>query len=231
MKLDRVVIVVLVLSVLMQGTIMYRQRRQFPSSFPARPSPVQDVHNHSQIEIDGLPIRGKKEAKVVLMEFSDYECPFCARHAKGVGQDLLKEFDGRVKQVFLNNPLPMHSNAKMLATGAICAGQQNRYWEMHDELFRSQPKTKSDLLSVAQKIEVALTPFQECLENSEEPAKRIDEDQKQANDFQFTMTPGFVVGVVDGSGHLNVRKLITGAQPLEVFEKAINEVLFEVGRS
>lgn len=82
------------------------------------------------VDLVDFPVKGSAQAKAVVVEFSDYECPFCARHATTVLPELMKRFvdGGIVRYALANNPLPMHRNADWLARMALCAGEQGRYW-------------------------------------------------------------------------------------------------------
>lgn len=179
------------------------------------------------MEVAGLPTEGDDTAKVVLIEFSDYECPFCARHATGVGRKLNEEFvaSGKARHVFSNLPLPIHKNAKLFAIAAICAGEQEHYWQMHDMLFDEKPKGKDELLPIVQKLGLDSTRFEQCLDHGASAQERINLDLKQADQFKLTGTPSFAIGRVDSSGKVVIQKFIIGALPIETFEKTINDVL------
>jgi protein-disulfide isomerase len=191
---------------------------------PQRPT-VTEAPEGASIDLAGMPIEGQSDAKIALVEFSDYECPYCARHATGVGKQVKQEFvtTGKVLHAFANNPLAMHSNAKMLATAAICAGEQGRFWVMHDALFDKKPKSQSDVSRIASEMKLDAGKFEICFD-AEAPARRIEEDLAKANEFQLTGTPGFAVGKID-KGRVLIQKFILGAQPFAVFEKALNEAI------
>jgi protein-disulfide isomerase len=126
---SRLILVLLTLTALMQVSIMYRQGGR---TDPAVREPVRIAPEGAVVELVDMPVEGSKEASVVLIEFSDYECPFCQRHATGVGQELRGKYvtTGSIRYAFANNPLPMHQNARFMAAAAICAGQQEYYWQM-----------------------------------------------------------------------------------------------------
>ena len=210
----------------LQAVILYRQHGGSDAAPPPPPA-VRDAPKGLAFELTGLPIEGADDARTVLVEFSDYECPFCARHANSVLGELRQKFvsTGKIKYAFANNPLSIHSNAQLLATAAICAGEQGQYWKVHDSLFRTQSKTKADLVSLVRTLSLDSGKFQRCLDESPEPAKQIERDMQKAQEFQLTATPGFALGQVDSQGRVAIQKLIVGAQPLTVFETAINEVL------
>jgi len=216
----------------MQAVQLYKQSRPSAST-RLRAESVKSAPKGTVITIANLPQQGKADTNLVLVEFSDYECPFCARHATGVAAQLDKEFvgTGKMRHVFANNPLPMHHNAKLLATAAICAGEQGKYWQMHDVLFASKPQTKEDIVELAGKLPTNIELLQNCLNNNTEAAKRIEAESEQAKRLGLQGTPGFALGHSDAAGQVHVEKLIMGAIPFEVFKKAINESLPKSSRS
>jgi protein-disulfide isomerase len=226
MKLDRILLVLVLIIVVTQGMLLFRQyREQEPAA--ADSDAVQDVPAGTIVDLNGLPVRGSSDASVVLVEFSDYECPFCARHANTVEPELKKQFvdSGKIRYAFANNPLSFHPEAKLLATAAICAGEQGKYWEMHDQLFAKLPKTRAEIAAAAEPLTIDSARLSSCIDNDSSAARRIDGEAKEAERLRMDGTPGFALGVADRSGHVRIRKLINGAQPLEVFRKAIAEVV------
>lgn len=217
------------LTLLMQATILYKQYAGPPRASPTTPI-VRDAPKDSEIKLDGLPVRGNEGAKVVIVEFSDYQCPFCERHANGAGKQLEQKFvaAGRIRQAFVNNPLPIHDNAKLLATAAICAGKQEDYWQMHQALFEKKPRSEGDILEITRAAGLDVPRFQDCMKNPVEAIKRIADDQAIAKRFNLVATPAFAIGLVDEHGRMQVKKLVTGAQPLEVFDKVLEE-MFHIG--
>lgn len=114
MKNNRLVVPLLVATVIMQGILLYRYHT---ARMPVqRQDPVRNAPKGTTLDMLGLPVEGDPHARIVLVEFADYECPFCARHATTVGADLQSEFiaNGKIQHVFVNNPLPIHENARFL---------------------------------------------------------------------------------------------------------------------
>jgi len=162
-----------------------------------------------------------------LVEFSDYECPFCARHSLTVAPIIKKEFidTGKVRHVFVNNPLPFHSHAHILALAALCAGEQKTYWEMHDVLFQKKPIETKDIATAAESLGLNVERFQHCVERSPEGEERINKDIQVAKDLKLTATPSFAIGVADSAGRAVLKRIIVGAQPAEIFSKELNATL------
>jgi protein-disulfide isomerase len=228
--MNRLVMPLLMLTVIMQGALLYKQ--YFHSAQPAASDGVRNAPSNAVLDLADTPTKGNKEAKVVLVEFSDYECPFCQRHANTVGKQLDETFvsTGKVRYVFVNNPLSIHSNAKLLATAAICAGKQDYYWQMHDDLFATKPKAKPEIMEIAQMLGLNADVFSECLDASSDAERTIARDIKVSQDFSLTGTPAFAVGQLGSDGRVHVEKFIVGAMPFDIFEKALNKVLTESPR-
>jgi len=232
MRSNRLLLSLITLTVLMQAAILYDQHESRVRDHQ-RIDPVQDASQDADIDIRGLPGKGDPSARIVLAEFSDYECPFCQRHADSVGPQIDQAFISRglVRLVFINNPLPIHKNAKMLATSAICAGVENRYWDMHDSLFRLKPTDKTAIMRIAEMLMLNQPRFRDCLESNVEAEATIQRDVRIAKHFDLSVTPAFGVGSTDGSDHVQIRKFIKGAVPFEVFEKTITEMLSKQAKS
>jgi len=221
----------MVVSVLMQGANLWL-KRSGPSRRPAR-QPVTDAPSGATIDLSSRPTEGADNAKTVFIEFSDYECPFCIRHATSVGNEIDKKFvqTGKIRHVFVNSPLPIHPNAKMLATAAICAGLQGHYWMMHESLFSKKPSSKDQVLPLATEMNLDDAQFKKCLDGDTTAEVQIAKDIEDFKKLGLTGTPAFAVGHVDGSGRITLDKLIQGAQPLSIFETAINDVLNRVQKA
>lgn len=132
---------------------------------------------------------------------------------------------GLVRLAFVNNPLPMHRNANMLATAAICAGEQSRYWDMHDRLFEDKPRESQGVLSIADSLGLEMDRFGSCLESSTTARERVGMDVDTAQRLKLSGTPAFAVGRSDEAGNVTVLKFISGAQPSSVFDLALGELL------
>lgn len=224
MNMNRVLMMLVGTTLLLQGAVLYKQ--YYPSGPRRRPA-VSEAPQGAVVDLKGLPVRGAGSSPIVLVEFSDYECPFCARHAKGVGHQVEERFvdTGLVRHAFAHNPLKIHPSGKLLATAAICAGSQNQYWRMHDILFEDMPKTRGDVLGAAQKLPIDNAVFERCLDGSGDAAKRIDADIQTAKSLGLTGTPAFALGRVDRGGKVHVEKLIMGAVQYDIFESVLNESL------
>ncbi len=159
-------------------------------------------------------IRGNKNAKVTLIEYSDYECPFCKRHEPSMLQ-ALKDFPNDVRVVYRHYPLTsIHPNAQKAAEAAECAaklGGDDAFWKMHDKLFgRSPDLAPASLEAMAKEIGLNQAGFKTCLDSGEMKA-RVDGDTASGNDSGVEGTPAtFING-----------QLVSGAVPYETMKAQI----------
>jgi protein-disulfide isomerase len=166
---------------------------------------------------------GRADAPVTMVEFTDYLCPYCRRFQGNTFAALKKNFidTGKVRFVSRNFPLSIHPDARNAAHAVICAGEQNRYWEMRDALFQYSDLGAAKLAGYAANIGLDARKFQNCMQA--DASARIDSDLREANAIGISATPSFVIGLTT-SGEINGERLL-GALPTEVFEAKINALL------
>ncbi len=163
---------------------------------------------------DGTPTRGPRDAPIVLVEYTDYQCPFCNRVQPTITA-LMERYDGQILHVFKNLPLPNHDQAQLAGEAAYCAQDQDQYWQFHDWLFQNQrTMNRETMIAQAGELGMDAEAFQACIEK-QTYAGRIVSDAQEARSFGITGTPGFLVN----------GRVLSGAQPLDAFEKIINEEL------
>ena len=189
----------------------------------AIPSPVEEI-DPIQLNLEGAQAKGSADAAVVLVEFSDFECPFCSQHFRAAYPQVLKQFveTGQVRYIFKNLPLePIHPNASHAAEAAQCAGEQKKFWEMHDRLFANQKLlTKSDLRNHAQQLGLHMGEYEACIARGD-MARRVQDDLVEAKRLGLTGTPTFLIGRKSGKDLVFTHK-VTGAHPLHVFRIALH---------
>ena len=162
------------------------------------------------------PFKGGADAKVTIVEYSDFQCPYCSKGAE-VLTGLEKKYGNKVKSAFNHYPRPFHAQARIAAEASMCANEQNTklFWKMHDAMFADQSKLdKDNLMATAKKIGVKEDDFKTCLESGKYKAK-IDADVAEGAKNGIKSTPTFFIN----------GKLISGAQPLEVFAEVIDSEL------
>jgi protein-disulfide isomerase len=197
---------------------------------PAPQAPPPAIANVDYvIDIASAAVKGAPNARVAVIEFSDYECPFCSRHALNTLPALTKEYidTGKVRYVFRNLPLEsIHPNAMRAAVAAECAGEQGKYWQLHDRMFANQRALDLTTLVNHSKAEgLDATRFQQCVSSDKYTAK-IRADQAEAERVGATSTPSFFVAVLTpGDSKARAVRLIRGAHPYPTFKAAIDSVL------
>ena len=189
---------------------------------PAPPQPQNVV-----LTLDGNPAKGDKSARLVLVEFTDYQCPFCARYARETGSQIDAEYvkTGKLRYVTREFPLEsIHPQAFKASEAALCAGDQGKYWEMHGQLFANQRAlAPADLASHARAIGLDAAKFTQCLDGGTKAAK-VRKDLAEGAKAGVTGTPAFFLGVADGAA-VKVLRVIRGAQPFASFKEAIDGAL------
>ncbi len=178
---------------------------------PQAPPPAQ-AHKVELPEDAAMVTRGPKDAKVTIVEFSDFQCPFCSRVEPTLAQ-ISKEYPNDVRIVWRNQPLPFHPNAMPAAEAACAAGEQGKFWEMHDKMYANQQQLSPESYSKwAQEIGLNMGKFKSSVDaHSCKP--RIDADSKYGQSVGANGTPTFFI---------NGRQIV-GAQPFDQFKTIIDQ--------
>jgi len=160
------------------------------------------------------PSKGPEKAPITIVEFSDFECPFCGRAEQTVAE-VVRAYPDKIRLVYRDFPLPMHPNAPKAAEAAHCAGDQGKYWEMHAKLFANQRALDvKSLKGYAKELNLDQAKFDKCLDSGEK-AKVVEENHKAGGELGVTGTPAFFVNGM----------LLSGAQPFESFKDLIDAEL------
>jgi protein-disulfide isomerase len=193
---------------------------------PAPETPPQPPPVAAEVSLDDDPVMGDRAAKVGVIEFSDYQCPFCNRFHTQTFPKLKETYidTGKVQYIFRDFPLEFHPEAKGAAIAANCAGEQGAYWEMYDRLFRNQRRLGSDLyIELAQQLKLNIPTFLNCLKKPNW-GKEVDNDLAYGQSAGVSGTPSFFIGRIQGERLVDAQ-LIVGAQPFSVFAQAIDALL------
>lgn len=186
-----------------------------------------------KVALDDDPVLGDKNAPVTIVEFSDYECPFCKRHFDQTHQQIVKEYidTGKAKLVFRDLPLDFHQNARKEAEAANCAREQGgdtAYFKFHDEIFTKTTSNGTGLSldklpELAKNVGLSGTLLQQCLDSGKFK-EEVDKDLADASKAGANGTPTFIIGKSTTNGTIEGTKII-GAQPYDVFKKDIDNLL------
>jgi protein-disulfide isomerase len=174
-----------------------------------------------KIKLDGAACRGPKDAKVTIVEWSDFQCPFCAKGYTTLEQQVLKEYGDKVKFCFKDFPLGFHPWAEPAAIAAKCVREQkaDAYWKVYDGLFQNQKdvnpaNVKEKAWSFAESEKIDKAKFDECYDGKKTQAN-VKSDMAEGQTVGITGTPSFVIN----------GRLLVGAQPFEQFKAVIDDEL------
>jgi len=198
---------------LQQGLIEERRqayvaelKKKYKTEVALRP-PMVDVGT------GGRPSRGGANASVTIIEFSDYECPFCKK-ADVTVQEVMKTYGDKVRLVHRDFPLSFHAHALPAAEAARCAEAQGKFWEYHSKLFASEDLSAEKLQALATEVGLDKKKFDECV-TKEQFKDGIDKDIAAGTEAGVTGTPAFFIN----------GRMLSGAQPFEKFKEVIDEEL------
>lgn len=172
------------------------------------------------VPIGSSPVRGDPDAPITIVEFSDFQCPFCAR-ALPTLEELEREHGSKLKIVFKHFPLSIHENAPLASRAALAAGEQGKFWDYHDMLLRSQTawadkseaQARKIFLDYAKSFELDLKKFEQALD-SEKNAKIVTDDFALGASLGVQGTPAFFVNGV----------FVNGARSASYFNQIIREL-------
>jgi len=163
-----------------------------------------------QVAAEG-PARGPKDAPVTIVEFSDFECPYCGA-AHDTVEQVMSTYAGKVRLVYRQFPLSFHPHAAKAAEASLCAADQGKFWEYHDVLFKNQKKLDpTDLKAHATEVGIDSQKFGQCLDSGDKK-KAVDADQQAGLQAGVGGTPAFFINGI----------FLNGAQPIDEFKKIID---------
>ena len=188
-----------------------------------------EVEPDREVAVAGAPSKGDPGAKVTIIEFSDFQCPFCARHVQQTAARIEDTYvkRGQVRYVFRHFPIEaIHPLALGAHEAAACAIEQGKFWEMHNRLFSQQDALEpGDLSKHAASLGLSVSSFQACIDSGRSLA-RIRQDVAEGRSVGVTGTPMFFIGLTEpNEGKVKVVRSIRGAQSFALFQQAIDSVL------
>ncbi|MGD8895117.1 MAG: thioredoxin domain-containing protein [Acidobacteriota bacterium] len=173
-----------------------------------------------EVETGAAPLRGNPEAPVTIVEFSDFQCPYCV-HARPIVNRVREVYGDQVRYAFRHFPLAFHGQAEKAGEAAACAGDQGRFWDMHDRLWKNQSKlTVPDLKQHAGALGLDTAAFAQCLDSGRHAAL-VKSDTEAGERLGVTGTPAFFIN----------GRAILGAQSFEAFAQVIDDELKRAGRT
>jgi protein-disulfide isomerase len=167
-----------------------------------------------EVSADDDPFLGPKEAPITIIQFAEYQCPYCGKAGESVDQ-VMKEYEGKIKMVYRDFPLSFHDRAIPAAVAANCSGDQGKYWEMHNLLMGNQRAlSESDLTAHATSLSLDLDKWNECRKDPKQSAE-VNKDFEDGQKVGVTGTPAFFVNGV----------MLSGAVPFAQFKEIIDREL------
>lgn len=217
-------IAIIIAGAMISGAVVYSNKykanlagsvgKALPSQEDVNQPPAEDLNKVYEVSADDDPFIGPKDAKITLIEFSDFECPYCQKVVPTM-KELAKTYGDKIKIVFRNFPLDFHPNAKTAALASECADDQGKFWPYHDKLFENQKKLDLESLkSYAKELGFNTSEFNKCLDSKKYEAE-VAKDAQDGQNASVSGTPTFFI---------NGRK-VEGAQPIDQFKKVIEEEL------
>jgi protein-disulfide isomerase len=186
---------------------------QQPSGQVAEAPTAQPQFTRYDIPTEGYPSLGPDDAPITIVEFSDYQCPFCRRFHDETYQALLDAYPGQIRFVYRNLPLTsIHPDAMPSAVASLCANDQNAYWDFHEKLFSSENLDEATFIQYATDLSLNVDEFTACLSSGKHD-EFIQQDMNFALDLGVQSTPTFFVNGL----------AIVGAQPLSNFQQLIDK--------
>ncbi len=180
----------------------------------AAPQRGPDPSRRYEVKTDGAPTRGADDAKVTIVELSDFQCPFCSR-VKPTLKQLLGDYPDEVQIIFKHLPLDFHTKAPAAHAAAEAAHKQGKFWEMHDKIFSNQAEMGPEKYEeYAAEIGLDIEQFKKDAASAA-IKQRVDDDKKEAASLGVTGTPSFFIN----------GRYLSGAQPAEAFKRVIDEEL------
>lgn len=192
--------------------------------------PAQPPFKPSDIAINGSPVMGQADAPVTIVEFTDYQCPFCRRHASGTFAQIKKDYveTGKVRYVVRQFPLKaIHPKAMKASEASLCAGDQGKYWDMHNRIFHdTKTFNQEEWVRHAEALGLDMGSFKDCLESGKK-APQVEQDLKEGTALGVRGTPGFFIGRTDpdNPNKFKATEFMRGAFPYPRFQKVIEKLL------
>ena len=175
----------------------------------------------AKISLKGEPHKGPENAKVTIVEYSDFQCPFCSKGYQTIEKQVLTNYGDKVKFYYKNYPLPFHPWAKKAAIAAACAKEQkpDAFWKLYSYWFENQGQVTPDNVKekatdVLKDTGIDMAKWNDCFDNQKTAAK-VDAEMQEGSSVGVKGTPGFIIN----------GRLVSGAQPYENFKNVIDDEL------
>jgi|EndMetStandDraft_9_1072997.scaffolds.fasta_scaffold55103_3 protein-disulfide isomerase len=206
------------------GVIAWQGRARLSGS--AKGATLEALVPSEPIAITTSLKRGTHDAKVAIIEFADFECPSCAQFNRETEPALVKEYvdTGKVVLVFKNFPLASHPGAEPAARAAWCAGEQQKFGELHDWMYRLRGLQESDFQFGAKQLGLDMSRYEAC-RTSDRAKQSVDADRSEGERLKIPGTPTFFVGKVLSDGRVQVTSSFVGSRKIEEVRQIVDKVI------
>jgi protein-disulfide isomerase len=180
------------------------------------------------VQVDGVPTKGAAGARVMMVEVSDYHCPFCRRYRQQTQPQIDAQYvaTGKIRYAFIDYPIAqLHPDAFRAHEAAGCAGDQGKYWEMAAQLFEQPTRDVATMVAQAGKVGLNTSQFKSCLEGGKYSAP-VRESISRMQTLGIDSTPTFLIGLTPSAGQpMKIVKVVKGAVPFEDFQAVLESML------
>jgi protein-disulfide isomerase len=187
-------------------TYIAELKKKYPTKIALRPPTV-------EVALGDIPPLGPADAPITIVEFSDYECPFCKKAEVSVAE-VKKVYGDKIRLAYRHYPLPFHANARPAAQATLCANEQGKFWPYHDKVMAAEDLSAANLQQIASDVGLDRAKFDECVAAGRF-ADQIDKDLAAGQAAGVNGTPAFFIN----------GRMLDGAQPFEKFQEIIDEEL------
>ncbi len=215
---------ILIAALLISGSVVFSSLSPDRTGANIKQAGDPVVGERVDVSVDDDPFIGNENAKVTIVEFSDFQCPFCRMFWSGAYQQIKTDYvdTGKVKLVFRDYPLSFHPSAQVSGEASECADEQGKFWEMHDKIFQEQAKQGSgtvtygvaELKKWASQIGVNVGQFNKCIDSGKYKTE-VEKDTADGTSYGVSGTPTLFVNGLP----------VVGAQPFSVFKDVIDKEL------
>lgn len=227
--------IIISLGILFHGLLDYSNSQEISKVLSKTNSENQNKDGTFMVSTKNVPMWGEKDAPITIIEFSDFECPFCSKAYTDILPQLKKDYidTGKLRFLYRNAPLKIHEHAKTKAIAALCAQEQKgdeAFYTYHNQLYEASDNSieiNQLLLDLAQKQKLTPSTFQKCIETNQKIHDQVDLDIADAGELGATGTPTWFIGKTNKEGEIINGIRVLGTQPYSVYRILINQLLSE----
>jgi protein-disulfide isomerase len=202
--------------------------KNFLQALAQAQQPAEAALVNKTVQVDGVPTKGAATARVMMVEVSDYHCPFCRRFRQQTQPQIDAQYiaTGKLRYAFIDYPIAqLHPDAFRAHEAANCAGDQGKYWEMNGQLFDQPARDVPSLVAQAGKVGLNTSQFKSCLEGGQY-STQVRESVSRMQTLGLDSTPTFLLGLTPSAGQpMKVLRVVKGAVPFEDFRAVLDSML------